>query len=620
MSDFAIYRAFSLQNRSQRFVACLAFTIFVNFILMGSVHAKTDRPKSDRPEAIRPLDIGAPLPSFQLKDFVGKPIATDDLKKDLVIVYFFGTECPIAKFYSIRLQKELDQHRDLSIDLVAINSNQQDSIRDLIRYAKENKLSFPLLKDPGNEIADAFGAERTPQVFVFDKQRKLRYRGAIDDQYTYGLQRPNIENRYLKDAVASLLGGKKIKTPVTDPVGCLIGRKMAPKKNAKVTFSNQISRILQDNCMSCHRTGEIGPFSLEDYDEVTGWAEMIREVVNEKRMPPWHANPDHGKFSNDASLTEEEIRLINQWVDAGAPQGDPRNLPEAKVYAEGWQIGKPDQEFWMSEEPFEVPADGVVDYKHYVVDPGFKEDKWIKAAECRMGNRAVVHHIIVAAKPPRRWRGKISAEEQKQLEKSIVHSEWITATAPGSPPLILPDGYAKLVPAGSKLIFQMHYTPNGTPQKDRSKVGFIFAKPEEVKKIVGTQQVINEKFIDHQLAIPPNDSNFEMKARFRVRKDALILSLFPHMHVRGKSFTYLAKYPDGREETLLDIPRYDFNWQNGYLYEKPKEIPKGTIIECTAHYDNSEENLANPDATRAVTWGDQTWDEMMIGYFDMAWK
>jgi hypothetical protein len=346
----------------------------------------------------------------------------------------------------------------------------------------------------------------------------------------------------------------------------------------------------------------VGPFSLTDYEEVAGWAEMIREVVNDQRMPPWHANPEHGDFANDSRLSKEELGLINQWVDAGAPQGKLSDLPEPKKFTTGWQIGEPDLVVAMSDKPYKVPATGVVDYEHFVVDPGFTEDKWIKAAECRIGNRAVVHHIIVAA------------DTGKKRDNGSVKSEWISATAPGSPPLVLPEGHAKFVPAGSKLIFQMHYTPIGTPQEDISKVGFIFADPSEVRKTVGTREIVNDDF-----RIPPGADNHEVTASFRFRRDAKVLSLFPHMHLRGKSFRYEATYPDGTSEILLDIPRYDFNWQNGYKFKEARLFPKGTVIKCTAHYDNSEKNLANPDSSKTIRWGDQTWDEMMIGYFDMTW-
>ena len=286
----------------------------------------------------------------------------------------------------------------------------------------------------------------------------------------------------------------------------------------------------------------------------------------------------------------------------GHPQGDPEDLPQPREFVEGWQIGQPDIVLPMAKTPYSVPATGVVPYQHFIVDPGFEEDKWIQAAECRIGNRAVVHHIVVAI------------QDQDQTRRhGQLDSAWITATAPGAPPLILPDGFAKLIPAGSKLVFQMHYTPNGTPQTDISSVGFKFADPSTVRKSVATQEASNQKF-----RIPPHAENHEVTARYRFREDALLLSLFPHMHLRGKSFRYVVTYPDGEEEILLDVPNYDFNWQNGYELASHKRMPAGTILKCVAHFDNSEGNFANPDPNKTVGWGDQTWDEMMIGYFDMA--
>ena len=575
------------------------FAILAPMLLLSEfAHSQEENRKTPR------LELAASMPSFELKDLNGTPTRSDSFKNSKVtVVYFYGTECPIAKFYSLHLNQQYLKHRQKGIAIVGINSNQQDSIADIKAYAKTNDLKFPLLKDPGNLVADAFGAERTPEIFVFDQKHQLRYRGQIDDQYHYGLQRPNFENKYLVDAVKAILDGQPVKIKSTEPVGCLIGRVKTSQDDATVNYSKQISRILQNNCVSCHRDGEIAPFSLSEYDEVVGWSEMIREVVNEGRMPPWHANPEHGKFSNDCSLNERDKKLINQWVEAGSPEGDPADLPEPKTFETGWQIGKPDLVIPMDKKPFSVPATGVLEYKYFVVDPGFKEDKWIKAAECRIGNRAVVHHIIVAA------------DSGGLRPHGSVQSEWISAIAPGSPPLVLPEGYAKLIPAGSKIVFQMHYTPNGTAQKDLSKVGFIFADPSEVKKTVGTREIINQSF-----RIPPGADNHKVTASFRFRRDAQVLSLFPHMHLRGKSFRYTAKYPDGKEEILLDIPRYDFNWQNGYKYATPKEFPMGTVIYCEARFDNSENNLANPDPSKTVRWGDQTFEEMMIGYIDVAWK
>ena len=550
------------------------------------------------------LKPGASMPAFELQDFRGKTFKSSEFgKAKASVVVFFGVECPLVKLHAKTLN-DLQQKYD-DVQIVGINSNRHDSMTEIGGFAKLSKIKFPLLKDVGNRVADQFGAQRTPQVFLFDQNQKLVYTGAIDDRYSYGVQREKAENNYLADAIVSVLDERPLKTTSTDPVGCIIGRvlKVESAENAgDVTYAKQISRLLNTHCVSCHRPGEIAPFSLTDYDEVVGWAEMIQEVVNERRMPPWHANPAHGKFKNDTSLSADQIEWINTWVKNGAPLGDENDMPEPPEFVEGWRIGEPDVVIPMTNKAYRVPATGVVPYKHFVVDTGFKEDKWISAAECRIGNRAVVHHIIVAV------------HDERDLEvHGQIESEWITATAPGAQPLVLPEGYAKLIPAGSKLVFQMHYTPNGTPQNDISSVGFKFADPKTVRKSVGTREIINRRF-----RIPPGADNHEVKSSRRFKQDSLILNLFPHMHLRGKAFRYTAKYPDGKSEILLDVPNFDFNWQNGYMFPEPKFIPRGTVIECVAHFDNSEGNFANPDPDKTVRWGDQTWDEMMIGYYDMA--
>ncbi len=550
----------------------------------------------------QPLAIGAAMPAFELTDFRGREWRSSEFsEKPILGVVFFGTECPLVRLYGSRLSEIQAKFAADGVQLIGIDSNRQDSMKEIAHFAKLTKIEFPLLKDPGNVIADAFGAQRTPEIFIFDKERKLQYRGRIDDQYTYGRQRPEVGQEFVLNAIEQMKRGKAVQPQTTDPVGCHIGRVFSELKSDEINYSKHISRLLQKRCVSCHREGEIAPFSLTDYDEVVGWAEMIREVVNENRMPPWHANPEHGDFSNDSSLTPEEKQMLNTWVDNGAPKGDPNDLPELIKYTDGWQIGEPDVVFAMSKKPYRVPATGTIDYEYFVVETGFKEDKYISAAEIRIGNRSVVHHVIVAQ------------DDEAQRPHGAPDSEWITACAPGSPPLQLPDGFAKVIPAGAKLIFQMHYTPNGTAAEDISSVGFKFVEKDKVKKIVATLEIKNRKF-----KIPAGAGNHEVRAIKRMPADVLLLTLFPHMHLRGKSFKYIAKYPgpDGNTEILLDVPQYDFNWQNGYQLKTPKLLPKGTIIECVAHFDNSTKNIANPDPTEVVRWGDQTWEEMMIGYMD----
>jgi peroxiredoxin len=290
------------------------------------------------------LKPGASMPAFELQDFRGKTFKSSEFgKAKASVVVFFGVECPLVKLHAKTLN-DLQQKYD-DVQIVGINSNRHDSMTEIGGFAKLSKIKFPLLKDVGNRVADQFGAQRTPQVFLFDQNQKLVYIGAIDDRYSYGVQREKAENNYLADAIVSVLDEKPLKTASTDPVGCIIGRvlKLQSAENAgDVTYAKQISRLLNTHCVSCHRPGEIAPFSLTDYDEVVGWAEMIQEVVNERRMPPWHANPAHGKFKNDTSLSADQIEWINTWVKNGAPLGDENDMPEPPEFVEGWRIGEPD--------------------------------------------------------------------------------------------------------------------------------------------------------------------------------------------------------------------------------------------------------------------------------------
>jgi peroxiredoxin len=554
--------------------------------------------------------IGKKIDNFTARDFRGKPASLADFSQHkVVVVAFLGTECPLAKLYAPRLAKLAADYQAGGVAFIAINSNQQDSITKLAHYAQEFNLEFPVLKDVGNVIADQFGAIRTPEVFVLDNQRVVRYWGRIDDQFGFqdkgiAYQRSEPKRRDLAIAIEEVLGGKPVSQSVAQAQGCHIGRIKQPLADSDVTYSKHIAAILNNNCVFCHRPGQIAPFSLRSYEESVGWAEMIREVVSEQRMPPWHADAKVGHFRNDARLSDGDKELIDRWVDSGAPQGDPKDLPPAPHFTEGWQIPKPDQVFYMADKPFDVPASGTVEYQRFVVDPGWTEDKWVKALECVPGNPAVVHHIIVYLVPP----GVTPSGQAGRLR-----SNWLGAFAPGLRQQPLEEGLARYVQKGSKLLFEMHYTANGVAQQDRSYVGFAFTDPKTVKKEVAVQNAGNFTF-----KIPPQDPNFEVESEFVFRKDALLLSVSPHMHVRGKDFRYDVIYPDGKQETLLWIPRYDFGWQTTYELAEPKRLPRGSKMHCVAHFDNSADNLANPDPTKEVGWGEQTWEEMMFGWFEIA--
>ncbi len=376
------------------------------------------------------------------------------------------------------------------------------------------------------------------------------------------------------------------------------------KSNAStVTFTKNVAPILYKNCAECHRPGEIAPMSLLTYQEVRPWAKSIRERIVEGSMPPWSADPKYGHWANDPRLSKQEIETIVEWVNAGAPKGDDKDLPPAPKFAEGWTIGTPDAVIQMSEE-YTVPADGTVPYLYFSMPTGFTEDKWIQAMEIRPGNRSVVHHVIAYAQEA------ISKDTNPGGEGEIRGGRTqIGGITPNKTGVTYGPGTAKLIKKGSSIVFQMHYTTNGQVTKDRTKIGFVFAK-EPGKKMVVTGNALNARFV-----IPAGDGNYEVKSSKTFDEDVLITSFMPHMHVRGKAFTYTAVYPDGRSEILLNVPKYDFNWQHTYIPKEPIALPKGTRLDCVAYYDNSANNKFNPDPTKPVRWGDQTWEEMMIGWF-----
>jgi peroxiredoxin len=549
--------------------------------------------------------IGKQIADFTLRDYRGKQHALADYQDSkLVVVAFMGTECPLAKLYGAKLAKIARTYQDRGVAFLGIDSNSQDGVTVIAAFARIHGIGFPILKDLGNTIADRFGAERTPEVFVLDQKRCIRYRGKVDDQYGISYARDQARNHYLTEALDALLAGKPVRRAETEAVGCIIGRLREPQPDSVVTYTRDIAPLLNKRCVECHRTGEIAPFPLTTYKQVAGWAGMIDEVVFQERMPPWHADPQYGKFRNDRRLSSEEKKLIHNWVKAGAPEGDPRDLPSLPVFTTGWQLpSKPDLIVPMRSEPFPVPAEGAVRYQYFVTNPGLTEEKWIKAIEVQPGNRAVVHHILVFAYTPGKGRG---------LRGAGING-FLGAYVPGLRALPFPEGMAKRLPAGSRLVFQVHYTPNGSPQKDISRVGFIFTDPEKIKYEVRTTSAVNRFF-----RIPPGAANYQVEASRSLDGEVLLLGMTPHMHLRGKAFRYQAEFRDGKKEVLLDVPTYDFNWQTSYRLAEPLKLPAGTRIHGIAHFDNSEDNLNNPDPTRTVRWGDQTWDEMMIGYFDIA--
>jgi hypothetical protein len=391
---------------------------------------------------------------------------------------------------------------------------------------------------------------------------------------------------------------------------------------APATFSKDVAPILQQHCQQCHRPGEVAPMSLLTYSQSRPWAKAIKTAVLTKKMPPWFADPRYGHFSNDVSLTQRDIETLVAWADAGAPEGKHSDLPKPVSFEQGWSIGKPDLVLEMP-KALPIPATGTLDIIYLVVPADFKEDRWIQAAEVRPGNRALVHHInAILRTPDQRTMRNLAPGVPYALPKrtkftpppdgSQPDSEFFVGYVPGLFGKRWPAGEAKFVPAGSDFIFQVHYSTNGSAGTDQSQIGLIFSKTPPKQRVVSAVAK-NWTFV-----IPPGDAHHEVRSMVEFASDVTLVSLQPHMHYRGRDYEYKAVYPSGETEVLLRVPNYDFNWQLTYFLAEPKLMPRGTRIECTAHYDNSVNNPANPDPTATVTYGEQSWDEMMSGWIEIG--
>jgi hypothetical protein len=431
----------------------------------------------------------------------------------------------------------------------------------------------------------------------------LRYRGRVDDRYGVAGRRPRATRDDLVVALDELLAGKPVSVAETGVDGCLIDRAGIAPAKAGVTFTKDVAPILQNRCQACHRPGQSAPFALVGYDDAVRHARMIREVTAQRRMPPWHADGRYGHFANDRRLSRDEIDTLAAWVEGGMAKGDAKDMPRPVEWVKGWSKGKPDLVLEMPEE-YAVPATGVVPYQNWIIDPKFTEDRWVQVAECRPGTPGVVHHIVAYIQREGQ-RGPVGPDGTISI---------LVGWAPGDLGLVCPPDTALRVPKGARLRLEMHYTPNGTATKDRSAVGLTFAK-----KPPRYELVINE-FANMNIAVRANDPHYRAESAFRLPADARLLSLAPHMHWRGKHYFYEAIFPDGKKQTLLSVPRWDFNWQNVYRFQEPIRLPKGTRLHAVAHWDNSPHNLLNPDPAKTVRFGLQSWEEMMVGFAAFVWE
>lgn len=581
----------------------MARLTLIVLLLAGSAFAATARTSGPVPEHAGHLGVGRLIPDQAFVDLTGKTRRLGELsaQQGLVIAMSSST-CPISKRILpslAALEKDLAAQ---GIALLVVNAMAGEKPVEIREQLKSAGLTSPYCHDVGGALARALGARTTAEVFLLDARRTLRYRGALDDQYGADYSRERPTRRYLAEAIAETAASRPVTTPATSAPGCELDLRPGNGLTTAVTYHRDVARILQQNCVRCHHDQGIAPFPLDDLISVKDHARTIRRVVAEGTMPPWFAAPpkDGGPspFANDCSLGAKDKADLLAWIDSpDRPLGDPAEAPAPLKFDGEWTIGKPDAIIPLS-RAYSIKASGVMPYQTDIVTTAFAEDKWVKAYEIIPTARDVVHHVIVMAHAP-----------GTKIAGNAAENYW-AIYVPGNSARVFDDGIARKLPAGSRLSFQIHYTPSGKPVQERMRLGLIFAKesPRLEIRTVGVAK--------RDLNIPPNEANHIETKTQRVPVDLTVTNLLAHMHVRGKAFRYELVHPDGREELLLDIPRYDFNWQLRYDFKQPKVFPRGSALRITAAYDNSSGNRANPDPSKPVKWGQQTYDEMMIGYVE----
>jgi len=547
------------------------------------------------------VNPGQVVDNFRLLDHSGKShelYYSSDMKAVVLMVH--GNGCPIVRQAVPALREIREKYQSQGVEFLLLNSNLQDKRDDVAAESKEFNVDFPILLDEAQLIGEQLGVVRTSEVFVIDpKGWKLVYRGPMDDRLSYEKQRP-ASKHYLTDALDAVVAGKPVKVSKADGVGCLVNFPERDLKttHAQISYSKQIAPMLVEKCTACHQTGGVAPWAMTKYDVVKGFAPMIREVVRTQRMPPWHADPHYGEWQNTRGLSDDQRKLLVHWIEAGAPRGTgPDPLTSVKPDTNEWKHGKPDL---IVEVPaYDIPATGVIEYQYPKVKNPLGRDVWITAVEIHPGAKQAIHHII--AQDPVVLNGQ---------QRGGNGGGNLAGFAPGMSPIVYPADTGVLFPKDADFVFQMHYTPNGKAVTDHSKIGFYFREADNPPKYPLRLTALT----DFRFQIPPGAKEYGTTVSRDITRDMLVYNFMPHSHLRGKSGTMSVVYPDGKQEILLNVPKYDFNWQTVYEYKEPKKIPAGSKLVWNFNWDNSTQNPGNPDPTKSVKWGDQTFEEMGIGF------
>ena len=569
--------------------------IVLTFFLMSSIHAEKELERwGVSPQAdLYANKIGKYINNIKLKDLNAQEKSLYSESALYTVISVFDVDCPLAlKLVPKvkRLEKEYSQLKFKHIYISKLASKEK-----VLKEYRKREYTGQLLFDTGKLFLNELEVKTTCETFVIDQKGTLVYRGAIDDQYGINIIKEKAENLYLKDALKNLLANKKVQHPLTGAPGCLVDSESTVENKSEVTFHKDISRILQNKCQQCHHKGGVGPFELITYEQAKERRKMIKYVLRKDLMPPWFADKNRS-WLNNYDLSDAEKETLNTWLNGGTPAGDKSKAPLAKEWSTEGLIKKPD--LIVSFPKVKVQAEGFMKYQHKTVKIPIKEDRWVRAIETRTENPQVLHHALVF----------LSENGEKKRLNAL--SGFFSGYVPGTTINEFADGTGKLLPKGSYLVAQLHYTPNGTAVEDVISLAFDFYDEKPNREVI-TKSAFNAK-----LKIPANKDNHVVLAEHSFYEDGFIVGLNPHAHLRGKSFKYELQHPNGKKELLIDIPKYDFNWQINYQPMEPIFTPNNSVLKVTAVFDNSSNNKSNPNPNAVVRFGEQTDDEMMIGYFE----
>lgn len=518
--------------------------------------------------------------------------------KKAIVLIWQGNGCPIVRQYYSRIMELKNEYEQKDMAFFLINANLQDDRQSIAKELKEyNSEDIPVLIDNAQIVTREFEVDRTATVLVIDPEKwKVIYRGAIDDRLGYEVQKEKAEHEYLKDALDRHLKGKKVRPNKTEVNGCAIYL----EDPGDVTYVDDIAPILKRRCVSCHKPEGFAPWGMDNYRKVKGWSAMTKEVVMARRMPPYNIDPNHPLFINENFITTEEVQKLFGWFDQKMPRGkgeDPlESIPDGDNM--DWP-GKPDHIFSIQSD--QVPADGPVPYVYRFHQLSFEKDVWIRGVYFKPSNPQFVHHILAILVPP------VETLRDKDLTGTLQGTEvkYIGGYLPNLPGNMFPEGVAMKIPAGKDVMIQTHYYPTGRAGENQTKIGFYFYDGEPDYEL----KTVYER--NRGILIPAGDPYYEASAELTIEEDLTLLGLMPHMHYRGKSMRFTFDYPDGRNNALLSVPDYNFNWQHSYFLDEPIPLPQGTVVRADAVFDNSKQNPFNPDPDRDVGWGLKSEDEML---------